>query len=58
MHKIGKKLKLLIFILNFDLAKGGGASAPLASPSLVAPLQAKDYFELHASLIRSKIQFL
>jgi len=36
MHEIGQKLKLLIFFLNFDLAKGG-ASAPLAS--LVAPLR-------------------
>jgi len=30
MHKIGKKLNLLIFFLNFDLFKGGGFS--LISP--------------------------
>jgi len=30
--KICQKLKLLIFFLNFDLAKWGGASAPLAPP--------------------------
>jgi len=32
MHKIDQKLKLLIFFLNFDLAKGGEALAPLAPP--------------------------
>jgi len=33
MHKTDQKLKLLIFSLSFDLAKGeGGTSAPLAPP--------------------------
>jgi len=34
--KSAKKLKLLVFFLSFDLAKGRGALAPLAS--LVVPL--------------------
>jgi len=36
MHKIGSKLKILNFFLNFDFVKRGD-SAPLAYP-LVAPL--------------------
>jgi len=36
MHKIGYKLKFLIFFLNFDLAKGGGGFSPL-SPSWLRP---------------------
>jgi len=32
LYKIRSKLKILTFFLNFDLAKGGRASAPLAFP--------------------------
>jgi len=34
MHEIGLKLKLFIFFLNFDLAKGGRGFSPLSPPWL------------------------
>jgi len=44
MHEIGEKLKLLIFFLNFDLAKGGRASAPLVVPWFkIKTLQEREY---------------
>jgi len=52
---MGKKLKVFIFFLNFDLAKGGGSFSPL-SLALVAPLLGTFLFSCEN--LSSLLQFL